>query len=131
MVTIRTYQDNGYYFPPTKGSYQAATLQQLIFHIRQAMEDREDVVAVFTDLTALARASGTASLKDTWIALAIPSLITKAMSCYALAPRRNGCGTTSKSLWPDCKALLTRGLRPPSCCIVSKQRGASLSSLKP
>ncbi len=46
-MTIKTYQDNGYYFPPTKGSYQAATLQQLIFHVRQAMEDREDVVAVY------------------------------------------------------------------------------------
>ena len=48
ITTIKTYQDNGYYFPPTKGSYQAATLQQLIFHVRQAMEDREDVVAVYS-----------------------------------------------------------------------------------
>jgi len=47
MVTIRTYQDNGPYFSCTKGSYQAASLQQLIFHVRLAMEDREDVVAVY------------------------------------------------------------------------------------
>lgn len=47
MVTIRTYQDNGPYFDATKGCYQAATLQQLIFHIRQAMEDREDIIGIF------------------------------------------------------------------------------------
>ena len=47
MVTIRTYQDNGPYFDATKGSYQAATLQQLIFHIRLAMEDREHVIGVY------------------------------------------------------------------------------------
>jgi len=47
VVTIRTYQDNGPYFDATKGSYQAATLQQLIFHIRLAMEDREHVIGVY------------------------------------------------------------------------------------
>ena len=47
MVTIRTYQDNGPYFDATKGSYQAATLQQIIFHIRLAMEDREHVIGVY------------------------------------------------------------------------------------
>ena len=47
MVTIRTYQDNGPYFDATKGCYQAATLQQLIFHIRLAMEDREDIIGIF------------------------------------------------------------------------------------
>ena len=47
ITTVRTYQDNGPYFAPTKGCYQAATLQQLLFHIRQAMEDREDVIAVY------------------------------------------------------------------------------------
>ena len=47
MVTIKTYQDNGPYFDATKGSYQAATLQQIIFHIRLAMEDREHVIGVY------------------------------------------------------------------------------------
>lgn len=47
ITTIRAYQDNGPYFPPTKGCYQAATLQQFLFHIRQAMEDREDVIAIY------------------------------------------------------------------------------------
>lgn len=47
LTTVRTYQDNGPYFPATKGSYQAATLRQLIFHVRQAMEDREDMVAIY------------------------------------------------------------------------------------
>ena len=36
ITTIRTFQDNGPYFSCTRGSYQAASLQQLIFHIRQA-----------------------------------------------------------------------------------------------
>ena len=47
ITTIKTYQDNGPYFDATKGSYQAATLQQLIFHVRLAMEDREDTIAIF------------------------------------------------------------------------------------
>lgn len=47
LTTIRTYQDNGPYFSATKGSYQAATLQQLIFHVRQAMEDREDAIGIY------------------------------------------------------------------------------------
>ena len=47
ITTVRTYQDNGPYFPPTKGCYQAASLKELLFHIRQAMEDREDIVAVY------------------------------------------------------------------------------------
>jgi hypothetical protein len=47
ITTIRTYQDNGPYFSATRGSYQAASLQQLVFHIRQAMEDREDVIGIF------------------------------------------------------------------------------------
>ena len=47
ITTIRTYQDNGPYFSCTRGSYQAASLQQLVFHIRQAMEDREDVIGIF------------------------------------------------------------------------------------
>lgn len=47
ITTIRTYQDNGPYFFATKGSYQAATLQQLIFHVRQAMEDREDAIGIY------------------------------------------------------------------------------------
>lgn len=49
MLTIRTYQDNGPYFPPTKGRYQAARLRDLLFHARQAMEDREDIIAVFQE----------------------------------------------------------------------------------
>lgn len=47
ITTIKTYQDNGPYFSCTRGSYQAASLQQLVFHVRQAMEDREDTIAIF------------------------------------------------------------------------------------
>jgi len=47
ITTIKTFQDNGPYFSATKGSYQAATLQQLIFHIRLAMEDREHIIGIF------------------------------------------------------------------------------------
>lgn len=47
MITIRTFQDNGPYFGDTKGSYQAASLQQFLFHIRLAMEDREDAIGIF------------------------------------------------------------------------------------
>jgi hypothetical protein len=47
ITTIKTFQDNGPCFSCTRGSYQAASLQQLIFHIRQAMEDREDVIGIY------------------------------------------------------------------------------------
>jgi hypothetical protein len=47
MITIRTCQDNGLYFPVTKGCYQAARLSDLIRHVRLAMEDREDTIAIF------------------------------------------------------------------------------------
>ena len=47
MLTILTYQYNGPYFPVTKGRYQAARLRDLLFHVRQAMEDREDTIAIF------------------------------------------------------------------------------------
>lgn len=47
MTTVRTYQDNGPYFPATKGCYQAASIKDVLFHVRLAMEDREDTIAIF------------------------------------------------------------------------------------
>jgi hypothetical protein len=47
ITTIKTFQDNGPYFSCTKGSYQAASLQQLIFHVRLAMEDREHIIGIY------------------------------------------------------------------------------------
>ena len=47
ITTIRTCQDNGPYFSATKGSYQAASLHQLIFHVRLAMDDGEDVIGIY------------------------------------------------------------------------------------
>lgn len=47
LTTVRTWTDNGPYFASTRGCYQAATLKDLLFHVRQAFEDREDVVGVF------------------------------------------------------------------------------------
>jgi hypothetical protein len=46
-ATVRTFQDNGPYFPATKGCYQATSLKELLFHTRLAMEDREDTIAIF------------------------------------------------------------------------------------
>ena len=47
MTTVRTYQDNGPYFPATKGCYQAASISDILRHVRLAMEDREDAIAIF------------------------------------------------------------------------------------
>jgi hypothetical protein len=47
MTTIRTYQDNGPYFGATKMSYQAASISDILRHVRIAMEDREDTIAIF------------------------------------------------------------------------------------
>lgn len=49
MATVRTYKDNGPYFPATVMSYQARCLRDLLFHCRLAMEDGEDIIAVFHD----------------------------------------------------------------------------------
>ncbi len=45
--TIRTYDSNGPYFPPTQGVYQASSLKEMIFHIRQSMEDGEYQIGFF------------------------------------------------------------------------------------
>lgn len=47
MATVRTYKDNGPYFPATVMSYQALCLRDLLFHCRLAMEDGEDTIAIF------------------------------------------------------------------------------------
>ena len=47
MATIRTYQDNGPYFGATTMSYQACCVSDVVRHVRLAMEDREDIVAIF------------------------------------------------------------------------------------
>lgn len=47
--TIRTYSDNGPYFPPTVMKYQAASVKDVLFHTRLAMEDGEQYIAVFHD----------------------------------------------------------------------------------
>lgn len=47
MIYVRTFTDNGPYFDQTRGCYQAASLSQLIFHCRLAMEDREDAIGVY------------------------------------------------------------------------------------
>ena len=49
MATVRTYKDNGPYFPATVMSYQALCLRDLLRHCRLAMEDGEDIIAVFHD----------------------------------------------------------------------------------
>jgi hypothetical protein len=47
MATIRTYQDNGPYFGATTMSYQACCVSDVLRHVRIAMEDREDTIAIF------------------------------------------------------------------------------------
>jgi hypothetical protein len=47
MATIKTYQDNGPYFGTTTMSYQACCVSDVVRHVRLAMEDREDIVAIF------------------------------------------------------------------------------------
>lgn len=49
MITIRTYTENGPYFPPTVMKYQAASLKEFLFHVRMAMEDGEDIIGTFNE----------------------------------------------------------------------------------
>jgi hypothetical protein len=47
MTTVRTYQHNGPYFSTLKGCYQASSLKEVVFHVRLAMEDQEDIIGIF------------------------------------------------------------------------------------
>lgn len=47
MITVRNYDDNGPYFAPTQGVYQAPSLRDVIFHIRQCMEDNDYQIGLF------------------------------------------------------------------------------------
>lgn len=49
MITVRNYSDNGPYFAPTRGSYQASSLSQMIFHIRLCMEDHDYQIGIFDE----------------------------------------------------------------------------------
>jgi hypothetical protein len=49
MRFICNYSSNGPYFSPTQGQYQAASLKELLMHIRVCMEDGDQAIAVFND----------------------------------------------------------------------------------
>jgi len=49
MITIRTYSDNGPYWPSTVMKYQAACLKDVIFHTRLAMEENEQYIGAFNE----------------------------------------------------------------------------------
>lgn len=49
MHTVRSFNSNGPYFPATQGVYQASSLKDIIFHVRQCMEDHEYEIGVFDD----------------------------------------------------------------------------------
>ena len=46
---VRTYKNNGPYYPATVMKYQAARLRDLCSHVRIAMEDSEDTISVWQD----------------------------------------------------------------------------------
>jgi hypothetical protein len=50
MTTVRTYKSNGPYFPCfpcTQGVYQAASLKDVLFHVRVAMENGDYLIGIF------------------------------------------------------------------------------------
>lgn len=47
MITVRNYSDNGPYFPPTQGVYQASSLKEIIFHTRLCMDDGDYQIGIF------------------------------------------------------------------------------------
>jgi len=49
MRFICNYNDNGPYFSATQGQYQAASLKELLMHVRVCMEDGDEAIAVFDD----------------------------------------------------------------------------------
>jgi hypothetical protein len=47
LTTVRTFSSNGPFFPLTQGVYQAASLKDILFHVRMAMEDGDYMIGVF------------------------------------------------------------------------------------
>ena len=47
LATVRTFQDNGPYFPSTKGCYQVASISDVLRHCKLAMADGEHVIGLF------------------------------------------------------------------------------------
>lgn len=47
MRYVTNYQDNGPYFSPTRDRWEVNCLRDLLFHVRQCMEDHNDYVAVY------------------------------------------------------------------------------------
>lgn len=47
MTYVTNYQDHGPYFAPTRGKWQVECLRDLLFHVRQCMEDHDDYIAVY------------------------------------------------------------------------------------
>jgi hypothetical protein len=53
MITIRTSTDLGPYFNTSHGCYQAASIKDILFHCRLAMDDGEDIIGIFHDDTCI------------------------------------------------------------------------------
>lgn len=91
MITVRTYSDNGPYFAPTQGIYQANSLKELLFHTRLCMEDGDYQIGIFND---------DGECKGFWVDEAEP--IDDGEGCMVLGPK---CyvlyrpGSISKGLW--------------------------------
>lgn len=49
MTTIRSFSNNGPYFAPTQGVYQAASLKDILFRVRLCMEDEDFMIGLFDD----------------------------------------------------------------------------------
>lgn len=49
MHFVCNYNSNGPYFSPTQGQYHASRLKDIIFHVRQCMEDCDYQIGVFDD----------------------------------------------------------------------------------
>lgn len=91
MTTIRCYNDNGPYFPPTEGIYQAASLKDVLFHVRMCMDSGDQQIGLFD-------ANG--ECKGMWLDEAEPEPdgeggMTMGRACYVLHRR----GSMSERMW--------------------------------
>jgi hypothetical protein len=49
MRYVCNYNSNGPYFAPTQGCFQAASLTELIMHVRMCMDDGDYQIGIFDD----------------------------------------------------------------------------------
>lgn len=99
LCTIKTFTDYGPYFESLAGSYQAASLKDLLFHVRLCMADDEDLIGLIGPDGAC---RGIFCKEQEWHRDSSGAAVRDHRGYVLLRP-----GTDPAALWHQAKALLS------------------------